>query len=102
MVFSSFKSLRYVLEGMGHLPGRKSMMFFSDYLPVQDQEPSAGEQTKILAGETENSHEVDKDRMVAGKIERSFKSRAGWGHHNLRSWARTQSLAPDFVKKITK
>ncbi len=55
MVFSSFKSLRYVLEGMGHLPGRKSMMFFSDYLPVQDQEPSAGEQTKILAGETENS-----------------------------------------------
>ena len=55
MVFSSFKSLHYILEGMGHLPGRKSMMFFSDYLPVQDQEPSAHEQTKSMAGDTADS-----------------------------------------------
>lgn len=52
MVFSSFKALRYILQGMSHLPGRKSMMFFSDYLPVQDQEPSAYEQTKRMAGDT--------------------------------------------------
>src|SRR5439155_1006460 len=52
MVFSSFKALRYILQGMSHLPGRKSMMFFSDYLPVQDQEPSAYEQTKRIAGDT--------------------------------------------------
>lgn len=52
MLFSSFKALHYILEGMSHLPGRKSMMFFSDYLPVQDQEPSAAEQTKRMAGDT--------------------------------------------------
>jgi hypothetical protein len=52
MVFSSFKALRYILQGMSQLPGRKSMMFFSDYLPVQDQEPSAYEQTKRMAGDT--------------------------------------------------
>jgi hypothetical protein len=52
MVFSSFKALRYILEGMSQLPGRKSMMFFSDYLPVQDQEPSGYEQTKRMAGDT--------------------------------------------------
>jgi VWFA-related protein len=55
MVFSSFKALRYILQGMSHLPGRKSMMFFSDYLPVQDQEPSAYEQTKRMAGDTANT-----------------------------------------------
>jgi VWFA-related protein len=55
MVFSSFKALRYILQGMSHLPGRKSMMFFSDYLPVQDQEPSASEQTKRMAGDTANT-----------------------------------------------
>lgn len=55
MAFSSFKALHYILQGMGHLPGRKSMMFFSDYLPVQDQEPSAHEQTKRMAGDTANT-----------------------------------------------
>jgi VWFA-related protein len=55
MVYSSFKALHYILEGMGHLPGRKSMMFFSDYLPIQDQEPSAFEQARAAAGDTANS-----------------------------------------------
>lgn len=55
MVYSSFKALKYVLEGMGQLPGRKSMMFFSDYLPVQDQEPSAYDQTRKMAGDTADS-----------------------------------------------
>jgi VWFA-related protein len=55
MVYSSFKALHYVLEGMGQLPGRKSMMFFSDYLPVQDQEPSAAEQTRRMGGDTADS-----------------------------------------------
>ena len=56
MVFSSFKALRYILQGMSDLPGRKSMMFFSDYLPVQDQEPSAYEQAKAVAGDTATTY----------------------------------------------
>ena len=45
IIDSSFRSLVFILKGMSHLPGRKSMMVFSDYLPKQDQEPSAYEQT---------------------------------------------------------
>jgi VWFA-related protein len=55
MVYSSFRALHYILEGMSQLPGRKSMMFFSDYLPVQDQAPDAHQQTKAMAGDTRDS-----------------------------------------------
>jgi len=33
-------SINFILRGMSHLPGRKSMVFLSDSLPVQDQELS--------------------------------------------------------------
>jgi VWFA-related protein len=34
----SIKSLRFILRGMGELPGRKSLLLFSDNLPVERQE----------------------------------------------------------------
>ncbi|MFN2577473.1 MAG: VWA domain-containing protein [Pyrinomonadaceae bacterium] len=42
---STLKSLNYIVKGMKLLPGRKSMILFSDYLPIQDQQPSAYEET---------------------------------------------------------
>ena len=41
----SLKSLKFILKGMSLLPGRKSMVVMSDYLPIQDQQPSAYDQT---------------------------------------------------------
>ncbi|HXI25349.1 MAG TPA: VWA domain-containing protein, partial [Pyrinomonadaceae bacterium] len=43
VINSTFKSLQFIVRGMRDLPGRKSLVFFSDYLPIQDQEPSAYE-----------------------------------------------------------
>lgn len=34
-------SLRFILRGMSYLPGRKSLVLFSDYVPIQEQELSA-------------------------------------------------------------
>src|SRR5436190_9124121 len=41
----SLKSLKFILKGMSLLPGRKSMVVMSDYLPIQDQQPSAYDHT---------------------------------------------------------
>src|ERR1043166_1011495 len=41
----TLKSLKFILKGMSLLPGRKSMIVLSDYLPIQDQQPSAYDQT---------------------------------------------------------
>jgi VWFA-related protein len=46
VINSTFKSLQFIVRGMRDLPGRKSLVFFSDYLPIQDQEPSAYEETQ--------------------------------------------------------
>ena len=35
---ATIKSLRFILDAMGYLPGRKSMVFMSDSLPVEDQD----------------------------------------------------------------
>lgn len=35
---STLKALRFILDAMGYLPGRKSMVFMSDALPVEDQD----------------------------------------------------------------
>src|SRR5437660_7350730 len=48
---STLKSLKFILKGMSLLPGRKSLVFMSDYLPIQDQQPSAfGEAKQTMAG----------------------------------------------------
>jgi VWFA-related protein len=46
VINNTFKSLQFIVRGMRDLPGRKSLVFFSDYLPIQDQEPSAYEETQ--------------------------------------------------------
>lgn len=38
---STLSALRFIVRGMSYLPGRKSMVLFSDYVPIEDQEPSA-------------------------------------------------------------
>jgi VWFA-related protein len=38
-VGSTLRSLRFILQGMREVSGRKSMVLFSDYLPVEEQEP---------------------------------------------------------------
>jgi len=54
-LLSTMKVLRFVLDAMGELPGRKSMVVFSDSLPLENQEvrldqdsPSAGIDTDQL------------------------------------------------------
>jgi VWFA-related protein len=37
-MLTTIRSLRFVLDAMGYLPGRKSMVFMSDALPVEDQD----------------------------------------------------------------
>jgi VWFA-related protein len=54
IINGTFKSLQFIVRGMGDLPGRKSLVFFSDYLPIQDQQPSAYEETQNLVGESAN------------------------------------------------
>jgi VWFA-related protein len=34
----TFRALRFILEGMGELPGRKSLVLFSDDLPIETQD----------------------------------------------------------------
>ena len=46
VINSTFKSLQFIVRGMRDLPGRKSLVFFSDYLPIQDQQPSAYEEAQ--------------------------------------------------------
>jgi VWFA-related protein len=36
----TFKILRFILRGMGYLPGRKSLILLSNDLPIQSQEPN--------------------------------------------------------------
>src|SRR2546423_2485555 len=56
---STLKSLKFVLKGMGLLQGRKSMILLSDYLPVQDQQPSAYDQTVNAMRDASNSNNSD-------------------------------------------
>ena len=37
-MLGTIRSLRFILDAMGYLPGRKSMVFMSDHLPVEDQD----------------------------------------------------------------
>lgn len=42
--FSTMKALRFIVRGMGDLPGRKSLVLLSDLLPIEDQEPQSNSQ----------------------------------------------------------
>lgn len=54
VINSTLKSLRFIVKGMRDLPGRKSLVLFSDYLPIQDQEPSAYEETQNALSDSAN------------------------------------------------
>jgi VWFA-related protein len=52
----TLKILRFVLRGMGSLPGRKSLVLFSDDLPIEDQGPRPLE---FQANKTLDSSQAD-------------------------------------------
>jgi VWFA-related protein len=37
-MIQTINALRFIIDAMGYLPGRKSMVFMSDHLPVEDQD----------------------------------------------------------------
>lgn len=49
---NTLNSLRFILRGMSYLPGRKSMILFSDSLPVEDEESVAFGQFGQIPGTT--------------------------------------------------
>jgi VWFA-related protein len=52
IMHSTLKSLRFIIKGMSYLPGRKSLLVLSDYLPIQDEMPSAADETKQMVGDS--------------------------------------------------
>ncbi len=56
---STIKSLRFILKGMSDLPGRKSMVLFSDFLPIEDQESQMF--SRINRSTANDSSEPDSD-----------------------------------------
>lgn len=59
---NTIKSLRFILKGMGDLPGRKSMVLFSDFLPIEDQESQLF--GRINQSTANNSSEPDSDAQL--------------------------------------
>src|ERR1041385_7783647 len=55
--YQTIKSLRFILDAMGRLPGRKSMVLFSDSLPIETQEIKLDDDTsrESLFGQTNYS-----------------------------------------------
>lgn len=62
---SSLRSLRFILQAMGELPGRKSMVLFSDSIPSQEQEVKFPEEDGEPQRET-----IDNDRAYYGLLQR--------------------------------
>jgi len=66
-LMATFSSLRFILHGMRDLPGRKSMVIFSDDLPIRQQEE--GPLTNPYAGLREDypgliPNSIDYDRSI--------------------------------------
>jgi VWFA-related protein len=53
-VRSTLTSLRFILQAMGELPGRKSMVIFSDSIPRQEQEVIFREDEDVIANDDIN------------------------------------------------
>lgn len=77
-VSRTLNSLRFILKGMSYLPGRKSLVIFSDYLPIENQEPYAFEQSSFrsqLPGDdgtqTESDNQIpDSGISYLGQLQR--------------------------------
>lgn len=54
-VLSTMKALRFILDSMGQLPGRKSMILLSDDIPLRAREPgSEGAESVLVGGNVRN------------------------------------------------
>ena len=60
-IFKTMKALRFILDALGQLPGRKSMVLLSDSLPVESQE---------LRFENEALNTFPNTRMYAGLLQK--------------------------------
>jgi VWFA-related protein len=75
---NSLSAFRFVLKGMRYLPGRKSMLIFSDKLPTQQQEPGTlgTEQTPLgisdQASDTGNS--ISNETLLQKVAEMAIRS----------------------------
>ncbi len=41
-IYGTLQVLKFIVDGMRELPGRKSLVLMSDYLPIETQEPATG------------------------------------------------------------
>ena len=55
-VVSTMKALRFILDALEQIPGRKSLVLFSDSIPRQDQEPEVGTDLSRLASSNNYSY----------------------------------------------
>ena len=54
-VLSTLKALRFILNSMGQLPGRKSMILMSDDIPIRAKEPGPqGAESVLVGGDVRN------------------------------------------------
>lgn len=54
-VLSTLKALRFILNSMGQLPGRKSMILLSDDIPIRAKEPGPqGAESVLIGGDVRN------------------------------------------------
>src|SRR6185369_4105239 len=54
-VVQTLRAVRFILDAMGRLPGRKSMILMSDDVPIRREEPGTlGAEQVILGGDVRN------------------------------------------------
>jgi len=64
---SSLRAFRFVLQGMHDLPGRKSVVIFSDNLPIERQEPGQ-------AGDTGSDNSLNYEALLRKVAEMAIRS----------------------------
>lgn len=68
---NTLKSLRFIVEAMGYLPGRKSLVFLSDSLPTEDQEELISGRPLLKTTDSESSQRVEPRLKEAGIVDQS-------------------------------
>jgi VWFA-related protein len=71
VLHGTIKALKFILKGMGELPGRKSMVLFSDFIPIEDQESQLFGPNQTEAGSQSDPDAVVSDRLdYYGQLQR--------------------------------
>src|ERR1700752_1251794 len=52
---STLHVLRFIVQGMNAMPGRKSLILLSDHLPIRDNQPSVLDETKAVLGSVKSN-----------------------------------------------